>query len=249
MRACTGPVQQRNRTKPAWLAKGNGPCHTAAARRHDQQARMTLRRPGVAVCLFALALTGCVTPKAYVENGHDKADYRELFPRNPPTQVQVVAEFRINGQPHPEVNTAVFNEVVKVLQQTRVLQPVNGDPGLTLHVTVDDIADLDAASSSGWSSGLTEGLSGNLTRDDYHFKYSLQGHSGLPQTGLYHHAMITVTGRAVPPSYGQAHTTNQAFAIIVKQSVLEYLHDFQGIKPDAAVMLVPDVTEPREGPK
>jgi len=245
----TGRSQRRNRFKPAWLAKAGSPCHTAAARRHDQQARMTLRRPGVAICLFALALGGCVTPKAYVENGHDKADYRELRPRNPLTQVQVVVDFRVNGQPHPEVNAAVFNAVVRVLQQTRVLQPVDGDPGLTLRVTVDDIADLDAATSSGWMSGLTEGLAGNLTRDDYHFKYSLQGHSGPPQTGLYQHAMITVTGRAVPPSYGQAHSSNEAFAIIVKQSVLEYLHDFQGINPNTPIMLVPELGETAGGQK
>lgn len=247
--ACAWPPQRQDRAEPAWLAKAGSPCHTAAARRHDQQARMTLRRPGVAICLIALVLGGCVSPKAYVENGHDKADYRELLPRNPPTQVQVVVDFRVNGQPHPEVNHAVFNAVVKVLQQTRVLQPVDGDPGLTLHVTVDDIADLDAATSGGWMSGLTEGLAGNLTRDDYHFNYSLQGRSGLPQTGLYRHAMITVTGRAVPPSYGQPHSGNEAFAIIVKQSVLEYLHDFQSINPETPVMLVPDNGEQAGGAK
>src|SRR5581483_6439345 len=115
----------RDRAKAAWLAKAGGPCHTAAARRHGPSARMKLRRPGVAICILALALGGCVTPKAYVENGHDKADYRELRPRNPPTQVKVVVDFRVNGQPHPEVNNAVFNEVVRVLQQTRVLQPVD----------------------------------------------------------------------------------------------------------------------------
>ena len=205
---------------------------------------MNPSRSILAVCLVALAVSGCVTPKAYVENGHDKADYRELLPRNPPTQVQVVAEFRINGQPHPEVNHAVFNQVVRVLQQTRVLQPVQADPGLTLRVLVNDETDLDAATSAGWAAGLTEGFSGHVTRDDYHFIYSLQAPGGKPQTGLYQHAMLTVLGRAVPPSYGQAHSTNEAFFIIVKQSVLEYLHDFQNINPGDAVMLVPEAAEP-----
>ena len=205
------------------------------------QASMNSSRFRMAVCVLALAASGCVTPQAYVENGHDKADYRELQPRNPPTAVRVVAEFHVNGQPHPEVDNAVFNQVVKVLQQTRVLQPVSGSPDLTLHVLVDDIADLDTATSQGWTAGLTEGLVGHITRDDYHFTYTLMGSAGKPQTGLYHHAMLTVSGRAAPPSYGQAHSTNEAFAIIVKQSVLEYLHDFQGIDPHTPVMLVPDL--------
>lgn len=194
----------------------------------------------MAVCFFGLAASGCVTPAAYVENGHDKADYRELNARNPPTPVRVVAEFRVNGQPRPEVNNAVFNEVVKVLQQTRMLQPVSGNAPLTLNVRVDDVADLDAASRQGWTSGLTEGLIGHVTRDDYHFTYSLTGAGRAPETGLYQHAMLTVSGRVAPPSYGQAHSSNEAFSIIVKQSVLEYLHDFQNVDPQKPMMLVPD---------
>lgn len=226
----------------ARLARPAAACHTAVARRPDNPEMNASRF--LAVCCVALAVSACVPPRSYVENGHDKADFRELTPRTPPTQVRVEADFRINGQPHPEVNAAVFNEVVRVLQQTRVLQPVQGDPGLTLRVTVDDVTDLDADKSAGWVTGLTFGAAGHVTRDDYHFNYSLLGASGKPQTGLYQHAMITVVGRAVPPSYGLAHSINEAFAIIVKQSVLEYLHDFQGIDPGTPVMLVPDATSP-----
>lgn len=224
------------------LARLAAPCHTAIARRPDNPEMKASRL--LAVCCMALAVCACVPPRSYVENGHDKADFRELAPRDPPTQVRVEADFRINGQPHPEVNAAVFNEVVRVLQQTRVLWPVQGDPGLVLRVTVDDVTDLEEDKSSGWISGMTFGASGHVTRDDYHFNYSLVGPSGKPQTGLYQHAMITVVGRAVPPSYGQAHSINEAFAIIVKQSVLEYLHDFQNIDPGTPVMLVPEATAP-----
>jgi hypothetical protein len=197
----------------------------------------------LAVCVIALALSGCVGTKAYIESGHDKADYRELQPRNPPTQVKVVADFRVNGQPRPIVNNAVLTEVVHVLQRTNVLRPVSGTPKYTLTVTVDDLADLDTISTSALITGLTEGLTGTVSRDDYRFSYSMTGGSGPPLTGLYHHAMITVAGRAAPPSYGQPHNMNEAFSIIVKQSVLEYLHDIQGIDPDNPVMLVPDSSD------
>jgi hypothetical protein len=225
------------------LAKALAPCHTAVARSLDNQNMKKSR--SLAVCLFALAASGCVSVQSYVETGHDKADFRELIPRNPPTPVQVVVDFRVNGQPHPDVNTAVFSEVVRVLQRTRVLQPVSGDPGLTLHVLVNDVSDVDSDKTSSWWTGFTFGQIGNTTRDDYHFNYTLQdSKGGKPQTGLYQHAMITVVGRAAPPSYGQPHSMDEAFFIIVKQSVLEYLHDFQGIDPSTPVMLVPDTTAP-----
>jgi hypothetical protein len=205
---------------------------------------MNIRR-SLAVCLFALAASGCVSVQSYVETGHDKADFRELTPRNPPTQVHVHVDFFVNSQPHPEVDNAVFNEVVRVLQQTRVLQPVQGDPGLTLKVVVNDVSDVDSNKSDSWWSGFTFGEVGHTTRDDYHFNYSLQSSGGgKPQAGLYEHAMITVIGRDAPPAYGRPHTINEAFSIIVRQSVLEYLHDFQDIDPNTPVMLVPDTTVP-----
>jgi hypothetical protein len=225
------------------LVKAMAPCHTGVARSPDNQKMKKSR--SLAVCLFALAASGCVSVQSYVENGHDKADFRELIPRNPPTPVRVVVDFTVNNQPHPDINMAVFSEVVRVLQRTRVLQPVAGDPGLTLHVTVNDVSDVDSDKSAGWVSGLTLGQIGQTTRDDYHFNYSLQGSAGgKPQTGLYEHAMITVIGRDPPPNSGQPHSINEAFAIIVRQSVLEYLHDFQGIDPATPVMLVPDTTAP-----
>ena len=194
--------------------------------------------------LLALAASGCVSTNAYVENGHDKADFRELQPRNPPTQVRVVAEFRVNGEPRPAVDQAVYNEIARVLQRTRVLQPVSGDPGQTLKVIVDDTVDLDEARHQGLVTGLTEGLSGTITRDEYHFTYTLQSSDGKkPQTGLYRHAMITVSGRAAPPSYGQPHSSDDAFSIIIKQSVLEFLNDLQGIQGDDPVMFIPDTSD------
>jgi len=204
---------------------------------------MFLRLSRMVGCLFALAASGCVSTNAYVEVGHDKTDFRELQPRNPPTPVRVTAEFQVNGEPRPAVNQAVYNEVVRVLQRTRMLQPVSGDPGLTLKVIVDDTSDLDQIRHQGLVTGLTEGLSGSIARDEYHFTYVLSSGGKKPQTGLYKHAMITVSGHAAPPSYGQPHSIEDAFSLIVKQSVLEFLSDMQSIEGDEPVMFIPDSSD------
>lgn len=197
----------------------------------------------LAVCVIALILGGCVGTRAYIETGHDKADFRELKARNPPIQVRVIAEFRTNGQPSPLVNNALLTEVVRVLQKTSVLRAVSGAPKYTLTVICDDVADLEHIKTSALITGLTEGLTGTVSRDDYRFTFTITGASGQPLTGLYHHAMITVAGRAAPPSYGQPHDMTEAFSLIVKQAVLEYLHDIQDLDPDNPVMLVPDTTD------
>jgi hypothetical protein len=188
----------------------------------------------------ALAASGCVTTDAYVEGGHDKADFSDLRPRNPPTPVLVVADFRVNGESQPNINQTVFNEVVRVLQNSKVLKPVSGDPGLTLTVLVDDSVDLDQARHQGLITGLSEGLIGNSVRDEYRFTYSLQAPDAKPQTGLYRHAMITVTGTAPPPGAGKPHSASDAFAIILQQSVLEFLADLQTVEGTTPVLFVPD---------
>lgn len=242
-RGCAASPESYNRLA-AWLAKPGFPCHTDLAPLINESTMFQSPSRMVGCLLLALVASGCVSTNAYVENGHDKADFRELKPRKPPTPVKVIAEFRINGEPHPEVNNAVFNVVVRVLQRTAVLQPVSGDPGLTLRVIVDDTVDLDEARRSGLMTGLTEGLTGSITRDEYHFTYTMQSSaSEKPQTGLYRHAMITVSGRAVPPSYGQPHSSDEAFDIIVKQSVLEFLYDLQSIGTDEPVMLIPETSD------
>jgi hypothetical protein len=192
---------------------------------------------------FTLLAAGCVSVNSYVENGHDKADFRELRPHDPPTPVLVVAEFSINGVPHPEVNPAIYNEVVRVLQRTRVLQPVSQDPGTTLTVAVDDTVNLDKVGRASLITGLTEGLMGSISKDDYHFTYTLHANDGKPQTGLYRHAMLTVAGKAAPPSYGQPHQPDEAFSIIVKQSVLEFLSDINSTDASKPVMLVPETPD------
>jgi len=113
----------------------------------------------------------------------------------------------------------------------------------SLMCIVDDTVDLDAARHNGLVNGLTEGMTGSITKDEYHFTYTMQT-AGVekPQTGLYRHAMITVSGRAVPPSYVQPHSLDEAFSIIVKQSVLEFLSDLQSMG-DEPVMILPETSD------
>ena len=198
----------------------------------------------IACCALTLAAGGCVTVHSYVETGHDAADFRDLHPRNPPTPVQLKVSFSVNGSPdqNAQANTVLFNEVVRTLRRTGVLVPVQDPTAPMLQVEVDDQYDKGIASHNGWISGLSLGSSGSTTRDEYHFNFTLLPHEagGKPRTALYTHAMITLVGNAPPPGYGQPQDMDQAFAVIVKQSVLEFLHDMEGTDGGEPVMIVPE---------
>lgn len=194
------------------------------------------------VCsLLALCSAGCVSVNSYVENGHNLADFRELHGKGQPQPVRLVVDFKTNGKRRPELNERVSSIIIQVLARTNVLAVVSGDPGTTLKVAIDDRYDDDQARGEGMEAGMTFGVAGVVTRDDYHFFISLQGSDGKPQVGSYRNAMITVAGRAskTPPSYGQPLTADNAFDVIVKQSLLEFLANVQqaGEEP---VMFVPD---------
>ncbi|MDR3416303.1 MAG: hypothetical protein P4L83_08960 [Nevskia sp.] len=189
---------------------------------------MHLLRSGWVGPLLAVGASGCVSVHSFVEDGHDKADFPELAARDPPTPVHVVCEFKRNGEPHPEVDEAVCKEVRNVLRNTRMLMPAGPAAGATLKVTVDDRTDPERGHMNGLVTGLTEGLVGVSTRDNYNFAYSLlERPQAKPHTGLYSHAMITVAGRTPTPSRGQPHPTGEAFSVIVRQSALQFLADVQ----------------------
>lgn len=195
----------------------------------------------VACSLIALGCAGCVSVNSYVEDGHNLADFHDLHGNGQPQPVRVVVEFKSNGQRQPKLDPRVYNTVVEVLQHTKVLAPVSGDPGTTLKIVIDDRYDDDQARGEGMETGMTFGVAGVKARDDYHFFMTLQGSTGAPRVGSYRHAMITVGGRAskTPPSYGQPLSADNAFDVIVKQSVLEFLANIQAAG-DEPVIFVPD---------
>jgi hypothetical protein len=195
--------------------------------------------------LWLLVASGCATTNAYVENGHDKSDFHEIVPRSPQMPVLVEVDFRVNGVPRPAVNNEVYNEVVEVLRRSRVLRPVSANPGNKLEVVVDDTVDLDQARHRGFVTGITQGLVGSTIEDSYRFTYTLQSRNGTPQVGLYNHAMLTVSGENAPPGYGQPHSADEAFSVIVRQSVLEFLADIQSANRDDSVMLISDAPDSR----
>ena len=202
---------------------------------------MQTRYWAVAVCA-ALLTTGCVSTTYYVEEGHTHADLQDVHQRVPPTLVHVSVEFLRNGAHYAEGDGPLNAEVRSILLDSHVLYPVFSNAPLDLHVVLDDHFDPGAARSAGTLSGVTQGFVGNHIRDEYAFSISLHGQGMQPRIGSYCHAIETVVGRATPDSSGLARSKpDEAFQIVVKQAVLDFLVDMQAVgDADEAIMMVPD---------
>jgi hypothetical protein len=185
----------------------------------------------MAVCALALLTSGClpVVPiKYYAYEGHSHTDFHDLTPRDPATPVHIVADLRFNGNPHPEGNPELSEEVARVLRASHVLTPVESAPA-TLTVVLDDAFDAGDASSSGWATGLTLGLIGLHVKDSYTFTVTFKDADGQPRIGHYVHAMETVHKDQPQSKWRPFDSPEEAFAVVVKQAMLDFLADLQAV--------------------
>jgi hypothetical protein len=126
-----------------------------------------------------------------------------------------------------------------VLRASHILWP-SDSAGATLTVVLDDIYDPGQARSGGFMAGFSEGLVGFHIDDNYIFTITFKDAGGQPRTGRYEHAIETVVGKQKPDSkWRPFDSPNEAFAVVVKQAMLDFLGDLQTVgDTDEAVIFV-----------
>ena len=183
---------------------------------------MTNRILRRAALLAPLLLGACVETHAYLGAGYERNLAPAPRPVSQPLPVRVVTEFRTNEEPSPGAAEVLAREVKRALEDSGVYRPA-ADADLVLRVSVDDRADLHQASHEGFMSGLTIGRSGEATEDRSDFALALEGARGLVHSARYQPVLTTTALRDVPASYGQPRTTEDAFNIIVRDTVNRFL--------------------------
>ena len=191
-------------------------------------------------------VSGCVSVHSFVEeknidaNAHDLAVPVDVVPV--PVQVQV--EFQRNGVADASTNPRLEYEVERALDESRVFRPVTDANAATLKLVVDDRYSVAKAASFGTVSGISQGFIGNSIMDNYLFTLTLNTNDGKHRFGRYHQNIETVLGRANPWSSGQAHSPDDAFAIVVQHSIQDFIADRQAVdKSDLSIMFVSDTDE------
>ncbi len=182
----------------------------------------------LSIALLAGLLTGCITPKSYVDPSFAKASYNDIKAVDKKYESLVQIEFQRNGEPLEQVEDEVRGHVERTLRATGVITPNNKDAKFTLKVTVNNVADMGEAFTKGFGTGLTFGAAGSTVTDYYEIEIVYTNESGSVIKENYKHALHTTIGNADAPIEGVKETTMAAgFGTIVEQTILNFIADMQ----------------------
>lgn len=179
----------------------------------------------IAACLL---LSACVTTKSYVDPQYHVASYAQIQHLAEPNPVRVVARFERNGQAYPAVDAGLHDIVERTLRASGVFTaPAEPTGGAVVEVVANNIADIKAARSSGFSAGLSLGASGANVPDLYDFTFVYRDAAGKEQRMSYHHAIYTSIGQASAPVSATPTTAALAFGQVVEDVTLNFVKALQ----------------------
>jgi len=184
-------------------------------------------------------LTGCISPKSYVDPSYTKTRYEDISRPAMPRALKVDIEFRRNGSRLPQGDDLTRAQVERVLRASGLVVPSQSADGGEILVTLNNLGDLRDAAATGFATGLTFGLAGSLVTDGYEMsvKLSING-TTVTKTG-YKHAIHTTIGNRSGPAGLTPTTTAEAFATVVEQMLLNALGDLERegyLGPNAGVV-------------
>jgi hypothetical protein len=191
-----------------------------------------------AFLLVALTATACATD-SYIESGHATTAVNELHPPATPALVLVQAQFYANGRRLPAGDSVVMAEVIKDLAASRMMRPVasSGRKTGVLKIDVNNRYDAGQATIAGLLNGLSLQGVRTTTRDNYDITMDYDGPSGVRRMGSYSHAILSTEGGGPPPANGRPVAVNDAFQVVIWQTVLDFLGDMQAVGNDNTSIL------------
>lgn len=178
--------------------------------------------------LFLLLITGCISPKTYIDPSFADATYDDVLPVTKKYKTQVLVEFQRNGELFSRANKEVRGHVERTLRATGVVEITDEDPDASIKVVVNNIADLSDAALKGFGTGLTFGASGSLVSDYYEITIEFDDGKGTQLTERYKHALHTTIGnKKAPFDNVQPTTPADAFASVIEETILNFIKDTQ----------------------
>ena len=180
------------------------------------------------LALLAITLTGCISPKTYVDPSFSKASYEDVAPVKTKYQSTILVEFQRNGQHFSRADSELRGHVERTLRASGVVVP--GDPSsiYSIKVVVNNIADMGEAAAKGVGTGLTFGAAGSLVTDYYEATIEFIDENGTKHVGTYKHALHTTIGNKKAPFENvQPTTPADGFGTVVEQTLLNFIKEMQ----------------------
>jgi hypothetical protein len=180
--------------------------------------------------VIALALSGCLSVKSYVDPELPKVGYADLLARRDPRPLHLGLEFQRQGKPHSDATAVAQKQALKVLQASRLFSAVEtGKPENVdrLQIVLNNTGDMSDAAGKGIKTGLTFGAAGSMVTDHYTFTATFTPLGKPPVQKVYHHALHSTIGNAEGPKGLTPLGTQEAFDRVLEELVLNLLLDLQ----------------------
>jgi hypothetical protein len=174
--------------------------------------------------MMSVALTACMSTKSFLDPSFPKISYEELKKPLQPKKLRVTAEFQRNGEHLERVDQSISDSTERILRASGLAIP--GADG-TIHVVLNNIADIGGAVGKGLGTGLTFGLAGSLVTDTYEMQVTINvGGKTFTRTAVKH-ALHSAIGRAETPEGIETMPLQTAFDRLFEQMLLRVLKEYQ----------------------
>jgi hypothetical protein len=183
---------------------------------------------GILITLAALASSGCITVKSYVDPAGHRASFNDVHRVSPPYQLAVRVEYQLNGKERPRAIHSLQDHVERSLRASGVAVPYDGTGTAAgeLLVIVNDVGNVAGAAAKGFGTGLTFGLVGSEVADHFEVTIRLtQGTSVFEHQ--YQHALISTVGLHSAPAGMSPVSPAEGINRIADDVLLNFLQDAQ----------------------
>lgn len=179
------------------------------------------------VLITSVALTGCVSPKSFLDTSFPKMSYEDIKKRGEPLRLKLSVEFQRNGQAFPRADSILRDNAERILRGSGIVTPVTDQGEGEIKVVVNNIADLGSAAAKGFGTGLTFGLVGTTVSDAYELSLTITAQGKTINRHSIKHAFHTAIGNSTIPQGLEVIDPSTAFARVLEQMLLRALQDMQ----------------------
>jgi len=178
--------------------------------------------------MAGVMLSGCMSPRSYMDPGFPKMSYEQINRRNEPLKLKLTAEFQRNGAHYEKADLTLKDNSERILRGTGVItpsaEPVDGE----INIVCNNVGDLGSAAAKGIGIGLTFGAIGNTVTDGYELSVSIKTKDGKTiNRSEIKHALHTAIGNTSVPEGVETVLPNVAFERVLEQMLLKAISDMQ----------------------
>lgn len=167
----------------------------------------------------ALTLSGCLSTRSYVDTALPIVGKADVGTVAAPAPVQVLAEFRTQGNANARATGFMKPRVIAVANESGLFTTATESPApnnATLTVLIDNVPLTDNAAAKGFGTGLTFGAVGTMVTDGY--SATLTYRVGDASTSVeVKHALHSTIGNHKGPENLTPVSTDEAASQIIDQ--------------------------------